>query len=388
MRIAYLDCFSGVSGDMFLGCLLDAGLPFSELNNTLRTLPIQGYRIDINREARNQIFGTRFMVRVEEGEHDQRGLKEIREIIGRGDLSRPVKEKSIEIFEALAGVEGEIHNLRPEEIHFHEVGAVDSIIDIVGTVYAVERMDIRRLYVSTIPVGSGLAKTAHGMIPIPAPATMARLRGVPLFDSGVRHEMVTPTGAALVRALGSSFGPMPPMVVREIGYGVGSRDLSDRPNLLRIIIGEDQFEGESETVIVLETNLDDISPEWSGYLMDRLFDAGALDVVFIPVNMKKNRPGIQIQVIGRPDQRDVLTDILIMESATLGVRYRYCRRRVVQRSYEEVESPWGGIKVKQVFLKEDSPLFVPEYEACREIASKRGIPLRDIYNWVATLNRG
>ncbi len=325
------------------------------------------------------------MVSLDEERDDHRGLKEIREVIARGDLSETVKEKSIEIFESLAKVEGEIHNLPPEEVHFHEVGAVDSIIDIVGTVYALEHLHIGSLCVSALPLGSGFVMTAHGKIPVPAPATIALLKGIPVFEAGIPYEMVTPTGAALVKGLAASFGSMPPMVVREIGYGIGTRDLPDRPNLLRLFIGEEQSGKTVDTVVVLETNVDDISPEWLGYLMDRLFDAGALDVVFFPVQMKKNRPGVQIQVIGRPDKKELLMEIMVRESATLGIRFRYSQRRVLPRSFSEVDSPWGKIKVKKVMLEKGPPLLVPEYDVCKEVASKNNIPLREVYLWVTSL---
>ncbi len=386
MKIAYLDCFSGVSGDMFLGSLLDAGLPFHELRECLLTLPINGYQINIKREARSQIFGTRFLVSLDEGINDHRGLKTIREVIAQGDLSETVKEKSIKIFESLAEVEGEIHNRPPEEVHFHEVGAVDSIIDIVGTVYALERLHIESLYVSHLPLGSGFVMTAHGKIPVPAPATIALLKGVPVFEAGIPYEMVTPTGAALIKGLAASFGSMPSMVVQEVGYGVGTRDLPDRPNLLRILIGEEQSGKTVDTVVVLETNVDDIAPECLGYLMDRLFDAGALDVVFFPVQMKKNRPGVQIQVIGRPDKKEPLMEIMVRETVTLGIRFRYSQRSVLARSFSEVDSPWGKIKVKKVMLKQGPPLLVPEYDVCKTLASKNNIPLREVYLWVTSLN--
>ncbi len=370
---------------MFLGSLLDAGLPFHELRECLLTLPINGYEIEIKREARNQIFGTRFLVSLDEGRDNHRGLKEIREVIAQGDLSETVKEQSMQIFESLAKVEGEIHNLPPEEVHFHEVGAIDSIIDIVGTVYALDRLDIGSLYVSALPLGSGFVMTAHGKIPVPAPATIAMLKGIPVFEAGISHEMVTPTGAALIKGLSTSFGSIPPMVIREIGYGVGTRDLPDRPNLLRIFIGEEQPEKTVDTVVVLETNVDDISPEWLGYLMDRLFDAGALDVVFFPVQMKKNRPGVQIQVIGRPDKKELLMEIMVRESATLGIRFRYSQRRVLPRSFSEVDSPWGKVKVKKVMLEKGPSILVPEYDVCKEIAAKNNIPLREVYLWVTSL---
>ena len=387
MKIAYLDCFSGISGDMFIGALLDAGLSFEDLEQKIQALPFDSFHLEMKREARSQIFGTRFVVKTERQEQVPRNLEVIRNIIRKGSLSSGVKDKSIRIFEELASVEGKIHNKPPEEVHFHEVGAVDSIIDIVGTVYGLDRLGVTSLFVSPLPLGSGFVETAHGRIPIPAPATTALLEGVPVYDSGTHHEMVTPTGAALVKGLATSFGPMPPMVVENIGYGVGKRDLSDRPNLARILIGHMQTEGQVDTVIILEANIDDTSPEWLGFLMERLFDAGALDVVFCPVQMKKNRPGIQIQVMGRPDQKDTLMEILFRESSTLGIRFRYTQRMVLQRSVAEVESPWGKIKVKKVLERDGSPFFLPEYEACREVALKTNRPLREIFYWVIGLNK-
>jgi len=387
MKIAYLDCFSGISGDMFLGALLDAGLPFDELKKCIKTLPLDGYRLEIKREARNQIFGTRFMIKLEEKAQVPRNLELIREIIEQGNVSRRVKNKSIEIFEDLASVEGKIHNRPPEEIHFHEIGAADSIIDIVGSVYGIEYLGIWALSVSPLPLGSGIVESGHSRIPIPAPATLALLEGIPVFDSGIQHEMVTPTGAALVKRLAVSFGAIPPMVVRNVGYGVGKRDLTDRPNLIRILIGDRGLEQDVDTVVILETNLDDTSPEYLGYLMDRLFDAGALDVVFCPVQMKKNRPGVQIQVIGRPNQRNILIEILFKESPTLGIRFSYSQRKLLKRTSAEVESPWGKIIVKKVLDRDGLPFFLPEYESCREVALKNDRPLREIFYWVMSLNR-
>ncbi|MBL7213174.1 MAG: nickel pincer cofactor biosynthesis protein LarC [Desulfobacteraceae bacterium] len=387
MKIAYLDCFSGISGDMFLGALLDSGLPFDEFSGHLGTLPLKGFRLDTFREDRKHIFGTRFVVIPEDEEQPPRGLREIREIIEQGQFTDTVKEKSVQIFEDLARVEGEVHNLPAEEVHFHEIGAVDSIVDIVGAVYGVERLGIQALFVSSLPLGSGFVVSSHGRIPIPAPATAALLKDVPVFDSGLPHEMVTPTGAALVKGLATSFGPMPSMVIHDIGYGVGKRDLPDRPNLARILIGHQQDETDVDTVVVLETNLDDTSPEVLGYLMERLFDAGGLDVVFFPVQMKKGRPGVQVQVIGRPDQKDVLMEILFKESTTLGIRFRYSQRKVLTRSVVEVDSPWGKIKAKKAVNSDGSSFFLPEYEVCRKIALENNRPLKEIFSWVMSLNQ-
>lgn len=387
MKIAYLDCFSGISGDMFLGALLDSGLPFDEFSGHLATLPLEGFRLDTFREGRKHIFGTRFVVIPEDEEQPPRGLREIREIIEQGQFTDTVKAKSVQIFEDLARVEGEIHNLPAEEVHFHEIGAVDSIVDIVGAVYGVECLGIQALFVSSLPLGSGFVGSSHGRIPLPAPATAALLKDVPVFDSGLPHEMVTPTGAALVKGLATSFGPMPPMVIHDIGYGIGKRDLPDRPNLARILIGHQQDETEVDTVVVLETNLDDTSPEVLGYLMERLFDAGGLDVVFFPVQMKKGRPGVQVQVIGRPDQKDVLMEILFKESTTLGIRFRYSQRKLLKRSVVEVDSPWGKIKAKKAVNSDGSVFFLPEYEVCRKIALENNRPLKEIFSWVMSLNK-
>jgi hypothetical protein len=387
MNIAYLDCFSGISGDMFLGALLDAGLPFGQLEACLGTLPLEHYRVFEGREERHHISGTRFRVEFDPHAQPARTLREIREILSEGSLSEWVRNGSLEVFDALARVEGEIHGIPAEEVHFHEVGAVDSIIDIVGALYGLETLGVKALYVSALPLGSGFGRTAHGIIPIPAPATLGLLRDVPVYSSGVAHEMVTPTGAALVTRLAKAFGPMPSMVVRRVGYGVGSRDLEDRPNLARIVIGDDEPEHAENTVVMIETNLDDMNPEWMGHLMDRLFEQGALDVVMAPVQMKKNRPAVQVQVMGHPHQRDALMDVLFAETTALGVRYQYTDRKVLPRAHAVVESPWGTIRVKQSFRADGAPCFLPEYEACRELALKTGRPLKEIYYWIQGLNR-
>ncbi|MFO7986222.1 MAG: nickel pincer cofactor biosynthesis protein LarC [Desulfatiglandaceae bacterium] len=387
MKIAFLDCFSGISGDMFLGALLDAGLSLEDLTASLKTLPLSGYDIQTRREGRHHIFGTRVLINVRGQAHAHRGLQAVRDIISSGDLSESVQTTSINIFETLARVEGAIHNIPPEAVHFHEVGAVDSILDIVGTVYGIERLGLHRLYASPLPLGSGLMTSSHGVIPVPAPATMALLKDVPVFDAGIDHELVTPTGAILVKALASAFGPMPAMKVHKIGYGVGTRELADRPNLLRILMGETEAKPNVDTVVVLETNLDDVTPEVLGYLMDKLFEAGALDVVFFPVHMKKNRPGIQLQVMSRPDQKNVLTGLISQETATLGIRFRYTQRSVLERASAEVDSPWGKIKVKRIVPEDGKPFLAPEYEACKKIALKHNIPLRRVVQWVTALDR-
>jgi len=382
MKTGYLDCFSGISGDMFVGALLDAGLAFDKLKKVLGSLPLDSYSLEMKREKRHELTGTRFIVRPDEKRHGHRGLREIKGIIGEGDLSDSVKERCFRIFESIALEEGKIHNIPPDEVHFHEVGAIDSIIDIVSAAFGIEFLGIASIYASNLPLGSGFTETGHGRIPLPAPVTIALLKGVPVYDSGLRHELVTPTGAALIKEFASSFGAMPPMILEGVGYGAGSMDLPDRPNLLRIIIGNERTEGQTDTVVILDANLDDTNPEWLGFMMDRLFDAGALDVYFSPIQMKKNRPGIHVQVIGNPHKKDVLMDTVFRESTTLGVRFRYSSRKTLERSQVEIDSPWGKMGVKKVVWQNGSSSLQPEYESCRKIAEEKGLPLKEIYYWV------
>ena len=382
MKIAYLDCFAGASGDMFLGALLDAGLALDGLRTALSTLPLQGYTLRVEKEERNHLFGTRFIVEVEKNRQPARSFADIKAIIDAAGLSRWVKETSTRIFEDLALEEGKIHDRPPEKIHFHEVGALDSIVDIVGAVFGMESLGIASLHASPLPLGSGFVETQHGRIPLPAPATIALLKGIPVYDSGVRAELVTPTGAALLKGLACSFGAMPPMVVEQVGYGVGSRELPDRPNLLRILVGRDTEEHRTETVAVMEANVDDTNPEWLGFLMERLFSAGALDVLFCPVQMKKGRPAVLIQVIGRPHQKDLLMGILFQESTTLGVRYQMMQRKILAREEAEIDSPWGKMKVKKISRPDGLFQLLPEYDSCRKIALEKGLPIKDVYAWV------
>ncbi len=383
-KIAYLDCFSGVSGDMFLGALLDAGLPMEELERALATMPLGGYRLEAAKVSRCGLSGSHFRVHVEQKSH-HRDLGDIRGIITSSGLNPDIKARSLEMFERLARVEAAAHGTDPEKVLFHEVGAVDSIIDIVGSVFAFQFMGIDSLHVSPLPLGSGFVKSSHGLIPIPAPATVALLEGVPVYDSGQRREMVTPTGALIVTSLGSSFGSMPPMLVRGTGYGAGSADPEDRPNLLRILIGEAWGETGTDTVVVIETNVDDMSPEWSGYLMERLFERGALDVIFSPAQMKKNRPGLRIEIIGRPGDRNALMELLLLESTALGARFHYSARTVMERQTTVLNSPWGPFRVKEITGAGGRKEYRPEYDECRKIAVEKNIPLRDVFAWVTGL---
>lgn len=386
MKIAFLDCFSGISGDMFVGALLDAGLDLEALRDAVLTLPLEGVRLEARKEKRNSIQGTRFIVRVDEGSQPHRSLEDIRRIISESGLDDRVKEKSLSVFNILAEAEGAVHGEPPDHVHFHEVGAADSIVDIVGGIFGMLSLGIERVCTSPLPLGSGFVATRHGPIPVPAPATVSLLQGVPVRDSGLRQELVTPTGAALIKALSSSFGPMPSFTLEGVGYGVGFRELPDRPNLLRILLGSEAHRGRDDMVVLLEANLDDCQPEFSGYLMERLLEAGALDVSMIPAQMKKNRPGTLLQVLGRPEQMEVLEEVILAESTTLGVRRQVIARRTLERSSLEVESPWGPMTVKTAVGIDGIPRVLPEYEVCRRIALERKIPLREVYAWIQTLN--
>ncbi len=394
--MAYLDCFSGISGDMFLAALLDAGMNLGILLEDLKLLPLKGYEIQVGCEKRGGIKGTRLEVKLLGGEPSPRGLSEIKQLINSSTLAPEVKTNSISVFELLAQAEAKVHGVRLDEVHFHEVGAVDSIVDIVGVCISIHHLKISKFFASPVPLGSGFIKSDHGTLPVPAPATVELLKGVPILGAslpgrqgGVEEELVTPTGAALLRHFVQDFGPIPPMQLEKIGWGVGARDLPERPNLLRVLIGREGpgTRASIEVVVLLETNVDDVMPETLGFLMERLFEAGSLDVAFVPIQMKKNRPGIQIQVMCFPGQEEDLARLIFMETGTLGIRVRRVERRILARKKAVIESPWGSLEVKRILLPDGSRLFAPEYEACKRVAVERGIPFRSVLEWVASLNR-
>src|SRR3990172_8479240 len=289
MKVCYLDCFSGISGDMLLGALMDAGLPAATLEAELRKLKLEGWTLTTERVRRGEITATKLDFKVKETHH-HRTWKTIRELIRNSELSGTVRERAEEIFARLAGAEGAVHGVAPDDVHFHEVGAMDSILDIVGASVAVEALGIERVVASPLNVGAGMVKTAHGVLPVPAPATAALLQGAQTYSTGIEAELVTPTGAAVVAALASSYGSLPPMTVSAIGYGAGSRDLKEQPNVLRVFLGQSAEVApgvEEPSVMVLEANLDDMSPLLGGYFMEQALEAGALDVFYTPVQMKK-----------------------------------------------------------------------------------------------------
>jgi hypothetical protein len=385
MKIAYVDCFSGVSGDMLLGAMLHAGVPENLLRRELKRLKLGRYRLDVRPVQKMHLAGCRITVETAAHHHAHRTFSDIRRLIRESALSPRVRELSISVFRRLAAVEADIHRTTPSRVHFHEVGAVDSIIDIVGTAIAIEHLGLDRIYASPLPLAAGLIKSQHGVIPLPAPASLALVRGVPVYGTALKEELVTPTGAALITTLAAGFGPMPSMRIHSIGYGAGSRELPDRPNLLRIIIGEPEADAHADQVLVMEANIDDMNPEFYDHLMERLFAAGALDVACAHLQMKKNRPGIQLQVICRPESKEELTAIVFKESTTSGIRYYQAERITLPRQIKKIRTPYGRLEVKIVNYPDGSSAAAPEYEQCKLIARRHSIPLKQVYLQIASL---
>jgi uncharacterized protein (TIGR00299 family) protein len=387
--LAYFDCFSGISGDMTLGALLDLGAPLEWLKEKISGMPLEGFDVSLTQVHRNGIRAN--MVRVQVDDHQPaRNFSEIKLLIESSPLPAEVKSASMAIFGRLAQVEAEIHGCSPEEVHFHEVGGVDAIVDIVGTCLCLEFLGIKHIAASKIPIGKGFVNCRHGKLPVPAPATVALLKDVPVYGTEIEHELVTPTGAAIIVSLAQSFAPMPDMLIKKIGYGAGQRDLVSRPNLLRIITGEVphlkqglQDNLQSDRVSVVETCIDDMNPEIFGFLMDRLFDDGALDVCWIPVHMKKNRPGTMIQVLCSTDKRDTVIRRILSETTSLGVRYYEAWRRLLYRNQLKIQSSYGLVTVKHIKDPLKNSRLVPEFEICKKIALEKGVPLRKVYETIA-----
>jgi pyridinium-3,5-bisthiocarboxylic acid mononucleotide nickel chelatase len=382
-KIAYFDCFSGCSGDMILGALLDAGLSLEALKESLGSLEISGYTLSCEKVKRSAITATKFNVIMDEQVHQHhRSLTDILNIINSSRLPAKVKQVSGAVFQRLGEVEARIHGVPLAEVHFHEIGAVDSIIDIVGSVWAFDRLQIEHFYSSALPLGGGRISTAHGLLPVPAPATLELLAmdKAPVVDfppaGMVQGELVTPTGAALITSLAEF--KRPDMVLEKSGYGAGNKDFSGWPNVLRIWIGQADSSPQAESLILLETNIDDMNPQVYGYLMEKLFAEKAADVWFTPIQMKKNRPAILLSVLGPVSAEAVLTETILRETSTLGIRVRPVNRHTAQREISEFESSLGRLKVK-VKRHEGKVLAVsPEYEDCRRIALEKGIPLQEV----------
>jgi uncharacterized protein (TIGR00299 family) protein len=378
VKIAYFDCFAGASGDMILGALIDAGLPLDYLKQELLKLNLPQFQLTAEKTHKNHLSGTQVKIQTPQ-EHQHRTLKDICALIRKSTLPNKVKETGITIFTRLAEVEGKIHNKPPESVHFHEVGAVDSIVDIIGAVIGFYRFEIDSVYASALPLGSGPIECAHGVLPGPAPATLELLRNIPVVPTDIKQELVTPTGAAILSTLSSAFGPIPEMVIENVGYGLGMKDLKI-PNLLRVIIGNQTPESPGDTVQLIETNIDDMNPQFYDHIIERLFEAGALDVFMTQVIMKKNRPGVVLSILAVPERVNDLTEILFRETTTLGVRISEVKKRkVLDRQIVSVSTKWGRGHAKIRILASGEKSVEPEYRDCKALAKKNQVPIQLIY---------
>ncbi|MBC2714498.1 MAG: nickel pincer cofactor biosynthesis protein LarC [Desulfobacteraceae bacterium] len=377
--IAHFDCFAGISGDMTLGAFVDSGVPVDWLEDTLKANLLTDFDLSLTSVSKMGITAKKIDVIVKN--NAARDYAIIREMIGRSSLNGAVKDLSLEMFEKLALAESKIHGCRKEHVHFHEVGGVDAIIDVVGTALCVDYLGLKKIFASKIPLGNGFVNCSHGKLPVPAPATIEILINIPVYGTDVPFELVTPTGAAIVSTLAESFGKMPDMLVSKIGYGSGTRDLETIPNLLRIFLGKSL--SQSDTVTMIETSIDDMNPEVYGFLMERLFGDGALDVYLVPVFMKKNRPGTLLQVLCHHSKKETLIRRILTETTTLGVRYFDVERRLLEREAVTIETGYGPVSAKKVITPDGRFRIVPEYEVCRAIARKKNIPIRTVYEKIS-----
>ncbi len=386
MSVAYFDCFSGVSGNMVLGALLDAGLELEDLQEQLDRLDVSGYTLRVETVRRAGLRGTHVTVEIEE-HGPERHLHDIEAIITSSGLPERIQRQSVSIFRSLAEAEAKVHGMPVDHVHFHEVGALDAIVDVVGAVLGLDLLGVDRVFASLIHLGRGTVTCAHGVMPVPAPATAELLKGVPTYGRDVDAELVTPTGAAILTTLVEHFGAAPPMTVTQIGYGAGTRDLP-HPNLLRLSIGEigstpstmeDAFGYEQDRITVVETNVDDMNPEFYDYVIARLFDAGALDVFITRIMMKHGRPGVQLTALAAEDYVPGVVDILFRETTTIGVRFRTTSRWKLRREQIMVETPYGAVSVKVASRGEAVLNAAPELRACRRLAQERDVPLKVVY---------
>jgi uncharacterized protein (TIGR00299 family) protein len=382
MRIAYFDCFAGASGDMILGALVDAGLDLDALKTQLAKLHLTHYDLQVQAVLKKGIGGSQVLVAVDQDHHHnhQRHLSDIRKIIEKSDLTPSVQQKSIQIFTRLAEAEAKVHRTDIENIHFHEVGAVDAIIDVVGAVSGLELLKIEAVFCSPLHVGTGTVECAHGTLPVPAPATAELIKGLPVYSTGVTGELLTPTGAAILTTLASDFGPMPAMKIGTIGYGAGTTEPSI-PNLLRVVIGEaahEVAEYDMEQAAVIETNIDDMTPQIYDHLIQRLLQMGVLDVFLTRIQMKKNRPGTLVTVICPPDMVGDVADMLMRETTTIGLRWRVDNRIKAQRAIKEIRTTYGTVRIKIARAGDKIINIAPEYEDCKRLALERNVPLKDV----------
>jgi uncharacterized protein (TIGR00299 family) protein len=382
MTLLYLDAFAGLSGDMFLAALIDAGADPAVVQEAIETLGLSGVTIVTRVERKGALAGTRVEFQVPSSLHVHRHWADIRSLIENSSLAESVKARSLAVFGRLAAVEAAVHGVEIDRVHFHEVGAIDSIADIVGAAALTVSLGVERVVCSPLPLGRGFVETAHGRLPLPAPATARLLEGIPIRGEDIEAELVTPTGAALAAVLAEGYGPLPDMVVSRVGHGLGSRDLPDRPNLLRIFLGTSEKAAAglgAETVALLTARIDDQTPELLAATVEKLMAAGALDAALTPLIMKKGRPGVEVSVMARPDDARRLAGLLLVETGSLGVRHQEVRRWVLDREVVTVETEYGPVRIKIGRLEGEPPLAAPEFEDVRRLAADRGVPARVVY---------
>jgi uncharacterized protein (TIGR00299 family) protein len=378
MRIGYFDCFSGASGDMILGALIDAGLSLKRLREELQKISIPGVRLSTRKVLKGGISATRIIITGKKEEKSHRSLNELLRIVEKSHLDSELKKKSMGVFQRIASVEAEIHHKPMGEIHFHELGGLDSIVDIVGGIWGIRYLGIDKLYVSKVNVGTGFVKCEHGILPVPAPATLALMKGKPIYSSGVERELLTPTGAALLTSLGSHFGQMPSIMVEKVGYGAGRDDLP-HPNVLRLMMGIPSVTSGRERVIVLETNIDDMNPQFYEYVMERLFEMEVQEVYLTPILMKKNRPATLLTVICPLEKFSSVIEFLFKETTTLGLRWREEERERTAREIIALNTKYGRIHFKLARWEGRSINLSPEYEDCKQLALKKRVPLKEVF---------
>ncbi|UCD58148.1 MAG: nickel pincer cofactor biosynthesis protein LarC [Candidatus Hydrogenedentota bacterium] len=380
MRHIYFDCFSGISGDMVIGSLLDAGLKLEELREGLSLLPLKGYELRAEKTMRRHLSATSFFVDVKDSRPQERGLQHIMELLEKSTLPEKTREKAQSIFTLLADTEAAIHSTTPDKIRFHEVGAVDSIIDVVGALIGLDRLGIDEVHSSPVNVGRGFVECKHGILPVPAPATLKLLEGISIYSHGPEAELVTPTGAVLLRSLARSFGPLPPQRIVSQGYGAGKGDFPEWPNLLRAVIGEPTEAFAADDVVVMSTTIDDMNPENFEYLMELLFEGGALEVYLTPIHTKKTRPGTLLTLLCDPSCTSALAAIVFSESTTFGVRYHREARLKLTRKIIEVSTEWGAVRVKVGTGGGRVMSVSPEFEDCKTVARRHKVPLKRVYD--------
>ncbi|OPY58322.1 MAG: hypothetical protein A4E55_01001 [Pelotomaculum sp. PtaU1.Bin035] len=386
MKVLYFDCFSGISGDMTLGALIDLGIDVKCFKNELQRLNLDGYEIAIKKKVKYGIAGTDVEINLcDDHAYSSSNLQDVEMLINSSGLREKVKCFSKKVFREIARAEAKVHNKSIDEVHFHEVGAVDSIVDIVGVSICLDLLDVQMAFSSPLHEGQGFIECRHGMLPVPVPAVMEMLTGskipIPIIIENINTELVTPTGIGIIKCLASDFGNMPAMIIDKVGYGMGKRD-TGRLNAIRIVMGTlFQENGDMEEIVVLETNIDDMSPEILGYLMERLLENGALDVFNTPIHMKKNRPAVMVTVLAGKDNEQKLTDIVLEECSTLGIRRSMVTRYCMDRKVINIDTKFGNARVK-VAAKGNIKKISPEYEDCKEIAKRTGMPLQEIFQMV------